>query len=134
MTNKKFGLTPRKNRGIYDHIGKWVVLPIGNNRHAFKGKVSSIEEELPGMVTLCPYQATDYSNGESKYLLTKKGGRIEIAKELINIIIPTTRKSLEGWCKYNQRLEELDDFKRTNEALKLRHENAARIQNQNNKL
>ncbi len=84
-----------------EYLENYVVLEHNDSKTTYGGKLIAIE---PDSFVLNPFQAVIVdSDGVRKRLL--RNGNKRIPKRLIGTIEPTTRKNLENFCKYFDKME-----------------------------
>ncbi|MDP2628605.1 MAG: hypothetical protein Q8P15_01760 [Nanoarchaeota archaeon] len=95
---KEFGYNKRKDE-LEEYIGQYVIL-FPQHSATFSGRLIEIRN---GYAILQPHQAAEYDEekGPIRKMINK---RTKILTAAVIGIEPTTRKSLENYCKYENKI------------------------------
>ena len=95
----RFG--PKKKAGLWDeYIDKYIIISSQNGK-SFAGKLIEIKEGCYGI--LSPFQAGKYREKGPKTELNRGRSMIFLSRSNIE---PTTKKSLENFCKFENKKRE----------------------------
>ena len=97
MTHPEFGIT--KKESLWNgYLGKWITIRAQGIPTTYVGKMIEIKEEY---AVLSPFQ-DGYFDEDRGFICTINSGR-SLIPLVGSSIEPTTRRSIENYCKYNNK-------------------------------